>query len=1221
MSFSIALNLVTEKFKQGAKGAEAAFGRLKSSVLGFAAALGAGSMGLKSFIDTAAGFEASVSKLSAILGTTPEKLKALTDDAKRLGEATKYTAAEASNLQIELAKLGFSRDEILKSTEAVLKFAQATDAGLAEAAALAGASLRMFGAEASESARYTSAMAVATTKSALSFTYLQTAMPIVGPVAKAFNFTIEDTLALLGKLADAGFDASSAATATRNILLNLADSGGALAQALGGSVKTLPEVVDGLQRLKAQGVDLNTTLELTDKRSVAAFNAFLSSADSINALRDSITGVEADLEQMAATMNDNIQGDMATLSSAWEALMLKFSESTNGPLRSGLAQLTAFIRTLKDNVAGLVAFVSTLVGGKMLLIFVGFWKKLLALQESAVNTHKAAQEQKQQATLKRTQAEAYYEQVKTAHETVENGKRLASDKQLNKAKQALDRARTAEENAHRVARVAAERAAAMQATSTWGRVTNNLTLISAKAAAAIRTVWATAGPMALLALAGAIVAKLVSMHTEAQRIKNMVKDFRKEAQNTTFSDEAEQLKTLQKLHNEAAQGSSEQEKIRAKIANLLGQEIQSQEDINQKIKDRIALLEAEAKVRYYTQKKIEAQARHKEITDKEAEQAKAKGYELQGNQYVKKQGKSTDQKQEDALVNAAMANAKRQGATVDEKTVRQLLGRPQPLYHSERTTHTANQPQVIKIGESAEAKALLKIIHESTDEIENATALVVQKGSAQTSEKVRSNNRSVTSELSPKDSELEKLKAEHLKDLARLSEQLKIGDISQEHYNQALNDLTLKSYLQAALSTDRQVAESDYLRGLKEQAQAIIKERDKTKALAELGQVQRNYNKDVQAARALFAKGFITQRELDDKLAALAVEAAQAATQIQHIGDGADTFVAAMQTAAKTLTAPAKLKSRDTTFDYKKSETDILGENLEHAKAYAKELQDQARKIGQSLDESLAEAMAGVPSLEEALKIAQVRQDVRQLSKDLNTGIYSGVKDIAASSDRLVKAFESMGKAMGDSEASTWERVLAVWNAMTNTVDSLLSIAETIRKLTELTEKLGKAKQVEAAIDTAATTTKITNATSGAATVVSTTATEVAAASTKVAANTAEGTSAAVKGAAQLPFPYNLVAMGGALAAALALFASIPKFATGGIVGGASTTGDRVLARVNSGEMILNHGQQSRLFRAINSGNLGGGQRAGITIGFDRVRGDSIYLSLKNYLKRTGKKL
>ena len=279
-------------------------------------------------VNTAIDFEAANSKLAAILGTTKGEIKDLTADARRLGEATKYTASEATNLQIELSKLGFSKTEILDMTEGVLKFAQATGAELPEAAALAGAALRMFGADTEETERYVSAMAVATTKSALSFSYLQTAMPIVGPVAKAFNFTIEDTLALLGKLADAGFDASMSATATRNILLNLADGSGKLAQALGGPVKTLPELVDGLQRLKEQGIDLNSTLEMTDKRSVAAFNAFLTASDKIVPLRDQITGVEDDLNKMADTMGNNVQGALYNLSSAWESLMLTIMDNT-----------------------------------------------------------------------------------------------------------------------------------------------------------------------------------------------------------------------------------------------------------------------------------------------------------------------------------------------------------------------------------------------------------------------------------------------------------------------------------------------------------------------------------------------------------------------------------------------------------------------------------------------------------------------------------------------------------------------------------------------------------------------------------------------------------------------------------------------------------------------------------------------------------------------------
>lgn len=312
-------------------------------IVGLQKLIGLFKSGIQSIVD----FEAANSKLAAILGTTSKNIKDLTLDAQRLGSATKYTASEATNLQIELAKLGFSRKEILQSTEGILKFAQATGAELPEAAALAGAALRMFDAETRETERYVSAMAVATTKSALSFSYLQTAMPIVGPVAKAFNFQIEDTLALLGKLADAGFDASMSATATRNILLNLADGSGKLAKALGGPVKTLPELVAGLKKLKEQGVDLNTTLELTDKRSVAAFNAFLTAADKIVPLREQITGVTSELNDMANTMGNNVQGAVAGLSSAWEALMLSFSGGT-GAAKGFIDWIAAKIRQITD---------------------------------------------------------------------------------------------------------------------------------------------------------------------------------------------------------------------------------------------------------------------------------------------------------------------------------------------------------------------------------------------------------------------------------------------------------------------------------------------------------------------------------------------------------------------------------------------------------------------------------------------------------------------------------------------------------------------------------------------------------------------------------------------------------------------------------------------------------------------------------------------------------
>lgn len=87
-----------------------------------------------------------------------------------------------------------------------------------------------------------------------------------------------------------------------------------------------------------------------------------------------------------------------------------------------------------------------------------------------------------------------------------------------------------------------------------------------------------------------------------------------------------------------------------------------------------------------------------------------------------------------------------------------------------------------------------------------------------------------------------------------------------------------------------------------------------------------------------------------------------------------------------------------------------------------------------------------------------------------------------------------------------------------------------------------------------------------------------------------------------------------ALASVVAAFASMPKFARGGIVPGTSFSGDRVLAGLNSGEMVLNHSQQARLWNMLANGAVGG---AG-TVEFE-IRGDKLVGVLDNYSRRRAK--
>ncbi len=339
---------------KGFMGSLLSLASIKRTMAGFF--MGMGSMiamsvisGFKKAIDTIVEFEKANSRLAGVLGTTKAGIKDLTDEARRLGATTSYTASEVTQLQTELAKLGFDKNQIKAMEEPILKFAVAVDTDLASAATVAGGALRVFGKDAADSESVLATLAVATTKSALSFEHYSTMLSTAAPVAHAFNFSLEDTTALMGALRNANFDATSAATATRNILLNLANGSGKLAKALGGPVKDLDGLVAGLKKLKNEGIDLATALDLTDKRSVAAFETFLNGADSILALRDAITGANGAFNDMYKEMGDNTAQSMKILGSTVEGLFLKFYEG-RGAFKGFIDMLTQFVQGISDTV-------------------------------------------------------------------------------------------------------------------------------------------------------------------------------------------------------------------------------------------------------------------------------------------------------------------------------------------------------------------------------------------------------------------------------------------------------------------------------------------------------------------------------------------------------------------------------------------------------------------------------------------------------------------------------------------------------------------------------------------------------------------------------------------------------------------------------------------------------------------------------------------------------
>lgn len=709
------------------------------------------------------------------------------------------------------------------------------------------------------------------------------------------------------------------------------------------------------------------------------------------------------------------------------------------------------------------------------------------------------------------------------------------------------------------------------------KATSTMRMMFANAVKSIKTALVSIAPTAVIAAIGAIVAKLVVMYQEAKRIKNLFSDYKAELGKSTNTSDIVNLQTQYKIATDLNRSIDERKAALSKINQQLNtnysideKNLVIQGDLNEKFAERVELLKAAAEVDYLTQKKLEVESNIENIKRRKNER-------------------------------------KEEVASGSEWGVNVLWNGIKKIVHDEFGKGTGSDIQAY----DAELTEQNRILADINTKLEQSTAKVntVNTGAGVSQGGIEEGQVQKTT--------LQKLEEKSAKELSELEAKYKIGSISQAEYNKALAELNIKLYAEASGSNDRKVLESDFYKKLKETADAAVRQKDALAGAVELENVQKEYSKRLAELSAQKANGLITEKQYRKNVQALAVEMDKAASSISGIGVEGQAFITAMRMNAQLMGTPTKKKERDTTFDYKKTTIDIAQENLDLAKDYAKDLQEEARNAGKILDEELAKAMANVPDLEKALKIAQVRQDIKDLGKELKQGMFSGVKNIASSADRMVSAFTQLRDVMDDEDASAWERIMAVWNVMVNSVDSFMSIIQTIDTLRELTEKLGKAKEAEAAIDTATTAAKVTNATTEAAVDTATTGVEVVNAGKKVAANTAEGASDAGKSAAKLPFPANIIAIGAAIAAAIAAFSVIPKFANGGVVSG------RTLAEVGEYPGASSNPEVIAPLSKLKD-MIGGTGMANVRVevgGKMQLDGDTAYLQLKNYGKRTGKKI
>jgi TP901 family phage tail tape measure protein len=334
------LNQNTKKTTKGFAGLSKGVAAAATGILAAYAAFRKITQIVSSAIRTFKDFEFEMAKVKAITGATEGEFKKLTFSARELGKTTFFTATQVAQLQVNYGKLGFTTQEILDAQAATIDLATATQTDLARAAIVAGAAVRGFGLDATETQRVVDVMAVAFTSSAMDIEKFQTSMTKVAPIAKSAGFSLEDTTAIMSKLTDAGIEASIAGTSLRNILLKMQDPNSDLVKSFGKTIHSFDELLPAMKSFIEEGGSLAEIMEVVDLRQAAAFEQMLTSADSTRELRDALNEATGAAEKMSDVIKDTLEGDLKELTSAWQG----FQES----VLSGSPKLVKSLRNIAD---------------------------------------------------------------------------------------------------------------------------------------------------------------------------------------------------------------------------------------------------------------------------------------------------------------------------------------------------------------------------------------------------------------------------------------------------------------------------------------------------------------------------------------------------------------------------------------------------------------------------------------------------------------------------------------------------------------------------------------------------------------------------------------------------------------------------------------------------------------------------------------------------------
>ena len=343
----MANNVVTRILITARDEASAVFGALKSRVTLIAGAISAAFGGslLAGAVNSAREFETALSRVQAASGASAAEMDALKAAAEQAGQTTRYTSVQAADALTELSKAGLSATDAVSSLPAVLDLATAGGTDLATAAGYISQSVAGMGLSFAEAGRVADVLAQGANASNTSVTGLAQALSYAAPIARTVGLSLEDTVAIIGKFADAGIDASRAGTALNSILSQFENPATKFRQELGRLGITTTDFSQALVQLEAKGAAGKEAIRAVGLEAGPALQALLAQGTgSLNALAAKLRESEGSARAFADVVSDNLDGSLTTLGSAWDTLKTTLGTPLLEPIQAQVEALSAKLR-------------------------------------------------------------------------------------------------------------------------------------------------------------------------------------------------------------------------------------------------------------------------------------------------------------------------------------------------------------------------------------------------------------------------------------------------------------------------------------------------------------------------------------------------------------------------------------------------------------------------------------------------------------------------------------------------------------------------------------------------------------------------------------------------------------------------------------------------------------------------------------------------------------